>query len=80
MLIDYSCVTNNTMLSHIGDKDGILWKRHQDQLLLDQSHHTDDSQVEDVIDFALSEPTVTVDIPPTRCSTRVRRPPDKLTM
>ena len=40
----------------------------------------DDNQVEDVIDFALSEPTVTVDIPPTRCSTRVRRPPDKLTM
>ena len=53
-------------------KDGRLWKRHLDQLLLDQSHQTDDSQVEDVIDFALSEPTVTVDIPPTRCSTRVR--------
>ena len=48
-------------------KDGRLWKRHLDQLLLDQSHHTDDSQVEeDIIDFALSEPTVTVDIPPTR--------------
>ena len=53
-------------------KDGRLWKRHLDQLLLDQSHQTDDSQVEDVIDFALSEPTVTVDIPPTRCSTRVQ--------
>ena len=62
-------------------KDGRLWKRHLDQLLLDQSHQTDDSQVEeDVIDFALSEPTVTVDIPPIRRSTRVRRPPDKLTM
>ena len=62
-------------------KDGRMWKRHLDQLLLDQSHQTDDSQVEeDVIDFALAEPTVTVDIPPTRCSTRVQRPPDKLTM
>ena len=61
-------------------KDGRLWKRHLDQLLLDQSHQTDDSQREDVIDFALSEPTVTVDIPPTRCSPRVRRPPDKRTM
>ena len=61
-------------------KDGRLWKRHLDQLLLDQSNQTDESQVEDVIDLALSEPTVTVDIPSTRHSTRVRRPQDKLTM
>ena len=61
-------------------KDGRLWKRHLDQLLLDQSHLTDGNQVEDVIDLALSEPTTTADILPTRRSTRVRRPPDKMTM
>ena len=60
---------------------GRLWKRHLDQLLIDQSHQTDKGQVdEDVIYFALSEPTATVEIPPARRSTRVRRPPDKLTM
>ena len=35
--------------------DGRLWKRHLDQLLIDQSHRTDNSQVdEDVIDFTCS--------------------------
>ena len=59
--------------------NGRLWKRHLDQPLIDQSHQTDNSQVdEDVIDFALSEPTATVEIPPARHSTRVRGPPDKL--
>ena len=44
-----------------------------DQLLPDQSHQTDEKQVdEDVIDFALSEPTATVEVPPIRHSTRVQ--------
>ena len=52
--------------------DRRLWKRHLDQLLIDQSHQTDKSLVdEDVIDFALSEPTATVEIPPARRSTTV---------
>ena len=35
-------------------KDGRLWKRHLDQLLPDQSHRTDDKQVdEDVIDCTI---------------------------
>ena len=68
------------VLYQIKLKDGRSWKRHQDQLLLDQSHQTDDSQVEeDVIDFALLEPTATVDIPPTRCSTRIQLATSKQT-
>ena len=62
-------------------KDGRLWKRHLDQLLPDQSHKTDDKQVdEDVIDFVVPEPTATVEVPPIRRSTGVRRPPDRLTL
>ena len=50
-----------------------MWKRHLDQLLPDQSHQTDDKQVdEDVIDFARFEPAATVDVPPIKCSTRVQ--------
>ena len=69
------------VLYQIKLKDGRSWKRHQDQLLLDQSHQTDDSQVEeDITDFALLKPTATVDIAPTRCSTRIQLPPNKLTV
>ena len=54
---------------------------HLDQLLPDQSHQTDNKQVdEDAIDFALSEPTDTVEVPPIKYSTRVRQPPDRLTL
>ena len=52
-----------------------------DQLLPDQSHQTDEKQVdEDVIDFALSEPTATVEVPPIRHSIRVQQSLDKLTL
>ena len=65
-------------------KDGRLWKRHLDQLLKDHSPHSDDSINDSIVDFSLSEPALppsaTVENPPVRRSTRVRRPPDKLTM
>ena len=68
-------------------KDGRLWKRHLDQLLKDNTELPVDNQVDqDLIDFPLTESTdsllssSTLDCPIVRCSTRVRHPPDRLTM
>ena len=65
-------------------KDGRLCKRHLDQLLKDNSTDSDDHQADkDIIEFPLSETTsnsATVENPPVRRSSRVRRPPDRLTM
>jgi len=62
-------------------KDGRIWKRHQDQLLKDHSQQLNDcADDKDIIDFPLSEPTATTEDQPLRHSSRVRQPPDKLTL
>ena len=65
-------------------KNGRLCKRHLDQLLKDNSTDSDDHQADkDIIEFPLSDNTsnsTTIENPPVRRSSRVRRPPDRLTM
>ena len=67
-------------------KDGRQCKRHLDQLLKDNLSESDDHQIDkdhNIIEFPLVTTTsnsTTVETPAVRCSSRVRRPPDRLTM
>ena len=70
-------------------KDGRQFKRHLHQLLKGNSSESDNLQIDkdhtdkDIIEFPLVATTsnsTTVKAPPVRHSSRVRQPPDRLTM
>jgi len=73
--------TPKSVLYQVELKDGRVWKRHQNQLLKDHSQQLNDcADNKDITDFFPSKPTATTEDKPLRCSFRVHRPPDKLTL